>query len=156
MWVDRQNQFSGKVVGGASTDQLIEDSGDTFSTDTINIGKGRDIGTGEEKYIIVHQTDDDADGPTQAVTVTLQESDAETGTFTDVQTLGTIPSGTDGVAGLQTATLTPRIQPGVVSKQYLRLKYSTGGATENVTIKAYISDSAPNYTNYESGFDISV
>lgn len=124
------------------------------STNTIDTSIARDLGTGEDLYVVV------------AVVTTLTDGGSNTGTAVALEgdsTTTITPDGTDtlftfaqaAVAGtVKYAKLSP--SHAALAYRYLRLKYTPAGA--NLTggaFTAFITKDIAKYVSYAKGYTIS-
>lgn len=143
MYVDAQNLFSDEQALTATA----------ASTNLIDLGANRDIGTGENLYIVlvvdVALTDASSDS-TVAVTIEM-DALAAFGSPTTTQTLFTISA----VAAVGTK-LIARIQPDAVNEQFMRLKYTmANGNLSTGTVTAFITKDIDKFTAYADNVTIS-
>lgn len=124
------------------------------STNTIDLGINRDIGTGEDLYVVVTVDTAMTDSGSDSTLAVALEGDSTT-TFTPdaTQTLFTIPA-TSAAGSVFYAKLDPAADP--LQYQYIRLKYTP--ANGNLTtgdFSAYLTDNIEKYVAYANGYTIS-
>lgn len=139
---DAQNQFSNSQAVTAAA----------ASTNIIDLGIARNIGVGDNLYLIVD------------VTVAMTDTNSNSALRVDVETCSSAAFGTNAVA--QTFTipavsaigyqLAQRLQPGAVNERYVRLKYTP--TTDNLTagsFTAVLVKDSDQFTAYKKGYTIS-
>ena len=138
MILDKDLQFSlAQAVTSGSADA---------STNYIDLGIARDIGTGEDLEILVQITTVMVGAGT--IVVTLEQDDNTAfSSPTTIQTLGTFPA----TSAVGTA-IKGRIQPGAITERYIRLKYTNGVVTGSVS--AHMAHGVDAMTYYQDGFNI--
>lgn len=143
MLVDAQNLFSDEqaITAAAASENLID------------LGEARDIGTGENLFVVlIVDTPLDDSGDDSAVAVTLQTDDNSSfNSAVDKQTLFTIPAvsakGTKFIA---------RIQPDACNEQYARLYYTpSNGNLSAGAVTAFITHDIDKYVAYADNITIS-
>ena len=123
------------------------------STNLINLGQARDIGTGENLFIVlivdVALTDASSNS---TVAVTLQTDDnADFSSATTGQTLFTIAA----TAAVGTKYIA-RIQPDALNEQYARLYYTmANGDLTTGSVTAFITHDIDKYVAYADNITIS-
>lgn len=124
------------------------------STNTIDLGAVRDIGTGENIYVVVTcdvaMTDSGSDS---TLTVALEGDSTTTITPDGTQDLFTIPALT--AAG---AAFFARLAPGsaALQFQYIRLKYTpNNGNLTTGSFTAFLCHDIQKYVTYAKGYAIS-
>jgi hypothetical protein len=124
------------------------------STNTIDLGAVRDIGTGEDLYIVVSVQTTLTDGGSNTGTTVALEGDSTT-TFTPDGTQDLFSFDQAAAAGtVKIAKLDPGAAP--LQYQYIRLKYTPSGA--NLTggaFDAFLTNNIERYVKYADGFTIS-
>lgn len=140
---DAQNKFS--------TAQAL--TATAASTNLIDLGQVRDLGTGENLYVVltvdVALTDAGSDS---TVTVDLQTDDNSSfSSPTVAQTLFTIPA----VSAIGYKAIA-RIQPGAGNERYCRLNYTmnNGNLTTGSVTAEFVHD-IDKYVSYAKGYTIS-
>lgn len=140
MLIDRQNRFSNAQAITATAG----------STDIIDLGgAGRNIGVGEEMYLVVIVTTAFTDASSDStVAVTLETDDNDTmSTPTTILTLGTFAAlsaaGTRLVVRLPVATY----------ERYIGVRYTVaGGNLTTGAISAFLTKNIDAYTNYANNY----
>lgn len=143
MYLDAQNLFSdAQAITAAAA-----------STNLVDLGAIRDLGSGENLYIVlvvdVALTDSGSDS---TVTVALQTDDNESFTSaTSSQTLFTVAA----VAAAGTKYVA-RIQPDAANERYIRLYYTpNNGNLSTGSVTAFITYDIDKYTSYDDNVTIS-
>lgn len=124
------------------------------STNTIDLGAVRDIGTGQDLYIVVSVATTLTDGGSNTGTSVALEGDSTT-TFTPdaTQTLFSFPQAAEA-GTVRYAKLDPGSAP--LQYRYIRLYYTPSGA--NLTggaFDAFLTNNIEKYVSYADGFKIS-
>lgn len=123
------------------------------STNLVDLGAVRDLGTGENLYVVLNVDVALTDtGSNSTVTVDLQTDDnASFSSNATGQTLFTIAA----VAAAGTQYIA-RIQPGGANERYMRLFYTmNNGDLTTGTVTAEIVHDVQKYTNYAKGYTVS-
>lgn len=124
------------------------------STNSVDLGAVRDIGTGEDLYVVVTVDVELADsGSNSTLDVVLRGDSTSTFTPDATQTLFTIPQG--AAAGSQYfAKLDPASAP--LQLRYIQLYYSpNNGDLSAGSVSAYLTNNIQRYVSYPDGFTIS-
>ena len=143
MLVDAQNLFSDEqaITAAAASENLID------------LGEARDIGTGENLFVVlVVDTTLDDSGDDSTVAVTLQTDDnSDFSSPTTSQTLFTIAA--TAAAGTKYIA---RIQPDAVNERYARLYYTpANGNLSAGAVTAFITHDIDKYVAYADNITIS-
>ncbi len=123
------------------------------STNSIDLGIARDVGTGETLYVVVSvgvaMTDAGSDS---TVSVYLQTDDNSSfSSATNSQLIGTL-----GALSAVGTTLYAKLDPAKVNERYIRLYYTpAGGDLSTGTVDAFITKDISKYTSYADGITIS-
>lgn len=144
MYVDSQLLFSDAQAVTAAAG----------STNTIDLGAVRDIGTGAQLYVVVVCDVAMTDGSSDSTLAVALEGDSTT-SFT--------PDGTDTLFTFSALSAIGTIKyaaldPGMASLQYryIRLKYTpAGGDLTTGSFTAFITSDISKYTSYADGITIS-
>lgn len=124
------------------------------STNTIDLGQDRDIGTGEPLYVVVVVEEAMTDsGSDSTLTVALEGDSTTSFTPDGTQDLFTIPAVT--AAG---EVFIARLDPGAapLQYQYIRLKYTpANGDLSGGSFSAYLTNNIQKYRSYPNGYTIS-
>lgn len=120
MYIDRQNLFSDAQALTATA----------ASTDVIDLGEERRIGTGEGMVVIV-QADVALAGTTPTLAIAIQSDSVEN--FASPATV--LASATLSALAAGQRVVLP-IPAGVATERYIRLNYTLGGTTPTVTLTA--------------------
>jgi len=139
MILDKDLQFS-------SAQTLTTGSADA-STNYIDLGVGRDIGTGKDLEILVQIATALAGAGTCVVTLE-QDDNTSFSSPTTVQTIGTFAA--TSAAGTKLAA---KIQPEAITERYIRLKY-TNGTLSAGAVSAHVVHGVDHMTYYADGFNI--
>jgi hypothetical protein len=143
MFLDAHNLYSDEQAVTAAA----------ASTNLIDHGQARKMGTGKPLYIVlvvdVAMTDAGSDS---TVAVTLETDDNESFTSaTSVQTLFTIPA-TSAIG----TRLVASVDPGILNEQYSRLYYTpANGNLTTGSFTAAIVTNIEDITHYPKGYTIS-
>lgn len=144
MLIDAENRYSNA--------QAITSA--VASANIIDHGIARDIGTGENLYLVAVVTTAFTDtGSNSTLTVTLEtDNDEAFGSPTlAAQTLGTF-----GALSAIGATLIARLQPGAVNERYSRLYYTpNNGDLSAGAITAFLTHDIQKFVAYANGYTIS-
>ncbi|OPX89055.1 MAG: hypothetical protein A4E53_01663 [Pelotomaculum sp. PtaB.Bin104] len=143
MLVDAQNLFSDEqaITAAAASENIID------------LGEARDIGTGENLYVVlVVDTTLDDSGDDSTVAVTLQTDDNESfASAVNRQTLFTIAA--TAAAGTKYIA---RIQPDALNEQYARLYYTpANGNLSAGAVTAFLTRDIDKYVAYADNITIS-
>lgn len=143
MYVDAQNQYSNAQAVTASA----------ASTNLIDHGQARDLGTGEDIYLVVlcvvAMTDASSDS---TVAVTL-ETDDNSGfsSATTGMTIGTFAATSAAGTGFYV-----KLQPGTVDERYSRVYYTVAnGNLTTGSFDAFLTNNIDQYTAYADNVTIS-
>lgn len=123
------------------------------STNLIDLGAARDIGTGENLYcVLIVDTAFTDSGSNSTGAVTLQTDDnASFSSALDAQLLFTIA--TNAAAGTLYAA---RLAPGAINERYCRLNYvMSGGDFSAGAVTAFFTHDVQKYVSYADGITIS-
>lgn len=144
MYVDAQLLFSDAQAVTAAAG----------STNTLDLGVARDIGTGEDLYVVVVvDTTMDDTGDDSTLTVTLQGDSTTTFTPDGSQVLFTIPAVT-AAGSVFYAKLDPASAP--LQYQYIRLLYTpNNGDLSAGAFTAFITSDIQRYVSYAGGYTVS-
>lgn len=143
MYVDKENLYSDA--------QAV--TSDVASTNLIDHKAVRDLGTGQDVYVVVLidvTMDDSGDDSTCTVTIETDDSDAF-GSATTAQTIGTFAA--VSAAG---SVLVAKLQPGAINERYSRLKYTmANGDLSAGTFTAFLTTDIHKWVAYAKGYTIS-
>jgi hypothetical protein len=103
------------------------------STDTVDLKQDRDIGIGEQVFLIVNVKAVSGTSPTLSVSLQTDDNAAFSSAITLSQTAAATP-----VAGSQIVVPFPR-----TNERHLAAFYTVGGTTPSFTIDAHISPVPP-------------
>lgn len=143
MYVDAQTRYSNAqaVTAAAASDNLIDHQAI------------RDLGTGQDIYVVVLCTVAMTDGSSDStLAVTLEtDDDSAFGSATTGQTIGTFaavsPAGT---------VLVAKLQPGGLNERYSRLKYTpANGNLTTGSFTAFLTTDINKWVAYAKGYTIS-
>lgn len=141
MILDRENSFSnGQALSGA---------GATASTDSIDFGAVRQIGVGEQLYIVLN-VPVAAGGTTPTLTVALQTDDNSA--FSSPTAVFTSPTYAAAALGAGAQFVYPLPVTGM--ERHARLNYTLGGTSPTITVDAHLVTRAQLATMYPGGFSI--
>lgn len=135
-----------------SDEQAVTGSAD--STNIINFGEARDVGTGDDLYlvVVVDETMDD-DGDNSTVSVVLQGDSTSTITPDASQSLFTIPA-TTAAGSIYFHKLDPGSAP--LQYQYVTINYTVaGGDLSAGAFTAFLAHDIEKYVSYPNGYTIS-
>lgn len=143
MYVDAQNLFSDAQAITASA----------ASTNLIDLGSARDIGVGQELYVVavvdIGFTDAGSDS---TVTVTLETDD--NAAFTSAATVQTI--GTFAALTAAGSRLVARLQPSAAWEQYVRAYYTVAnGNLTTGSLTVFLTIDIQAWTAYPIGYTVS-
>jgi uncharacterized protein YdbL (DUF1318 family) len=143
MYQDAHNQFSSAQAVTATA----------ASTNLIDLGAIRNMGVGENLYLVVVCTTAMTDaGSDSTLAVTVETDDNSSfSSATTTQTIGTFAA--VSAAGTK---LVARIQPDQMNERYVRLKYTpANGNLTTGSFTAFITHDIDAYTSYADGITIS-
>lgn len=125
------------------------------STDYVDLGAVRDVGVGENLYVVAVVTTALADaGSNSPVVVSLEGDSATTFSPDSTQDLFTFPA-----ASAAGTVRIARIPPGAMNYRYAQLKYTVGtggvGDLSSGNITAFITKDVQYYTAYADNITIS-
>lgn len=125
------------------------------STNSVDLGSVRDIGTGEDLYVVsvltVAMTD--GAGNTYPLVVALEGDSADSFTPDGTQDLFTFPAAS-AVGTTKIAKLSPGSAP--LQYRYVRLKYTpTGGNLTAGSVTAFVTTDIAKFASYAKGYTIS-
>lgn len=146
MLLDKENLFSDAQAVTTGSENGIA------STNVIDFGSARNIGVGENLYIVVSLDATMSDsGNNSTLTVYAQSDDNESfNTATNTQTIGTFA--VNSVIG---SRLVARVQPGTFNEKYGRLFYlSANGALTTGSLSAALAKDVELYTAYPDAVTI--
>lgn len=144
MIIDALQQFS-------SSAQALSGAGTVASTDTIDLGVERRIGTGEPMAVVIYATVAmTGTSPTFQCNV---QSDDNTG-FSSAAVVAASPSFSALALGAKVVIPLPQ---GALSERYVRLSYTLGGTAPAVSVKAMLQplNMVDQFNSYASGYTIS-
>ena len=147
MLLDKENQFS-----SAQTITTGSDTG-IASTNVIDFSQARDIGAGQNLYVVVTCTTAMTDsGSNSTLEVRAQTDDNEAfSSATTSAVVGTFPA----LSAIGTK-IVRRIDPGMFNERYGRLFYiSANGALSTGAFSAHVVETADVYTMYPDAITIS-
>jgi len=144
MFIDALLQFS-------SSAQALSGAGTVASTDTIDLGQERRLGSGEQMGVVICVT-----AAMTGTSPTFQcniQSDDNSG-FSSAANVAS--SATFSTLAVGSRVIIP-IPPGVLTERYLRLSYTLGGTTPAVSVKSFVQplNQIESQASYASGFVIS-
>lgn len=131
-----------------SSAQALGNGTGTASTNYIDTGVARDLGTGEQMEVVVQVTTAMVGAGTSVVTL-QQDDDPAFGTATTAQTIGTFAA--TSAAGTM---LSAKLQPGAITKRYLRLMYTQGVVTAGA-VSAHLALGVDHTKHYADNITIS-
>lgn len=143
MYIDDQNLF----------DDNAQHLTTEASTNLIDLGQARDIGTGETIYFVIQVDTAFTDSSSNStMTITLETDDnASFSSATTAQTIGTFAA--LSAAGTR---LVARLQPSAINERYLRVKYTVAnGDLSTGKFTAFLTHNIDSYTSYPNGYTIS-
>lgn len=145
MYVDAQLKFSAAQAVTAAAG----------STHTVDLGAVRDIGTGEDLYLVtvcdVAMTD--GAGNTYPLVVALEGDSTTSITPDGTQDLYTFPAAS-AIGTVKIAKLSPGSAP--LQYQYIRVKYTpTGGNLTAGSFTSFITNNVQKYTAFADAITIS-
>lgn len=143
MYVDAQNLYSDA--------QAV--TSDVASTNLIDHKAVRDLGTGQDVYVVVLIDVAMTDGSSNSTcTVTIETDDADTfGSATTAQTIGVFAA--TSAAG---TVLVAKLQPGAINERYSRLKYTmANGDLSAGSFTAFLTTDIHKWVAYAKGYTIS-
>ena len=143
MFLDAHNLFSDAQAITASA----------ASTNIIDLGAIRDLGVGENLYVVVQFDVAFTDASSNSTVVPTVETDdnASFSSATTGMTLGTFAALT--AAGTK---LVARLQPGKVNERYMRVYYTVAnGDLTTGSFTAYLTKDVQAYTSYADAVTIS-
>lgn len=146
MILDKENFLSDPQTVTTSTDSGL------VSEHTIDLGIARDIGAGENVWLVSVVTTTLTMDSTQGLTVQLvTDAYAALNSPTVMQTIGTFAA--NSAAG---TILIARVQPNASYEQYLGVNYvvTTGNALSAGAVKTFLTTDVDVIRSYENGFDI--
>lgn len=125
------------------------------STNNIDLGSVRDIGTGDDLYVVavldVAMTD--GAGNTYPLVVALEGDSTETFTPDGTQDLFSFPAAS-AIGTTKFAKLSPGSAP--LQYRYIRLKYTpTGGNLTAGSVTAFVTKDIAKFAAYAKGYTIS-
>ena len=139
MFIDALNRFSDEEEHIASG----------FSTGEIDFCAARDIGTGENLYLVAVVSEAMVGAGT--VTVAIEtDSDEAFGSPTEAQVIGTFAAGS--LAGEK---LEARLAPGKIDEQFVRLKYTLSAGNTAGKFTSFITNTIDKTKDYPIGYTIS-
>ena len=144
MILDAQLQFSDEQAVTAAAG----------STNTIDLGEVRDIGTGESLYVVVVCTTEMGDTGSDSTLDVALEGDSTTSFTPDgTQDLFTFPQGS-AAGTVKIAKLDPGAAP--LQYRYIRLKYTPANGDLNAgAFSAYLTKDIQRYVAYADNITIS-
>ena len=143
MYVDAQIQFSDAQAVTASA----------ASTNVYDAGSARDLGVGEELYLVSQlQTAMTDAGSDSTVTVTIETDDNEAfSSATTIQTVGTFPA--TSAAGTR---FVARLQPDAGYERYIRVQYTVAnGDLTTGSFDTFVTNNIQAFTAYPIGYTVS-
>lgn len=146
MILDKENFLCDPQTVTTSTDSGL------VSEHTIDLGIARDIGAGENVWVVVVVTTTLTMDSTQGLTVQLvTDAYAALNSPVVMQTIGTFVANSAAKS-----VLIARIQPNASYEQYLGLNFvvTTGNALNAGAVKAFLTTDVDVVRSYENGFDI--
>jgi hypothetical protein len=139
---DAENRFSDA--------QDISGAGPDASTDVVDLGIARDIGTGENLYLVVSvDTTFVGGGITVAVTIETDNDEAFGSPTSPAQTIGTFAA--LSVAG---SRFVVRLQPDAINERFMRVLYTQSGALTTGAVTAFIVHGIDAVTQYGIGYTV--
>lgn len=144
MYVDKENNYSDAQAITASAG----------STHIIDHGIARDLGTGEDIYLVVlvdvAMTDGSSDS-TVAVTLETDDDVAFGSPTLAAQTLGTFAA-LSAIGAIKYA----KLQPGAINERYSRVYYTVAnGNLTTGSFTAFLTKDIHKYVTYAKGYTIS-
>lgn len=122
------------------------------STNTIDLGAARDMGSGEPLYVVVTCDVAMTDSGSDSTLAVALEGDS-TDSFTPDSTVTLFTFSALSAAGTTKIALVP---PGLMNYRYARLKYTpASGDLTTGSFTAFITKDVQNYTSYADGITIS-
>lgn len=146
MILDKENYLSDPQTVTTSTDTGL------VSEHTIDLGEAKDIGVGENVWVVVIVSTTLTMDSTQGLTVQLvTDAYAALNSPTVMQTIGTFAANSAAQS-----VLIARIQPNSSYEQYVGLNYvvTTGNALSAGAVKAFLTTDVDVVRSYANGFDI--
>lgn len=122
------------------------------STNLMDLGAGRRIGTGQDLYCVVQVTTAFTDaGSDSTITVTIQQD--TTAAFSSATTIQTI--GTFAALSAVGSQLIVKLQPEVQTEQYIRLYYTAAnGDLTTGAVTAFLTTDIDAWTAYANNYTI--
>lgn len=141
MILDRENAFS--------IQQALSGAGNINSTDLIDLSQLRQIGFGEDLYLVLN-VDVAAGGTSPTLQVNVQTDD--NAAFSSPAVALTSPTYAQAQLGLSTQIVLPLPQQGW--ERYIRLQYVLGGTSPTLTLSAHIAENYQQDVKYPAGFTV--
>ena len=123
------------------------------STNLVDLGAIRDIGTGENLYFVILVDTAFTDASSNSTMAITLETD-DNASFSSAATAQTI--GTFAALAAAGTTMYAKLQPGTINERYLRVKYTVAnGDLTTGAFTAFLTKDLQKYTNYADGITIS-
>ena len=146
MILDAHNLFSDAQVLTTGSENGIA------SSNVIDLGLARDLGTGENLYVVVSVDTAFTDSSSNTDLAVILQTDAYVAfnSAATGQTIGTLPA-----LSAVGDRLVARIQPGGANEQYIRLFYTAGnGAMTTCAVTAFLTHDVQAYTSYNDNVSV--
>ena len=123
-------------------------SGSGSSANVVDLGIARDVGLGEEVYLVAVLTA--ALVGAGALTVSVEMSDDEAFTSpVETQVLGTFDAAAAAGSKLQA-----RLQPGLIDKQFMRIKYTASDVISSGNVSTFMTKDIESIKYYDIGYEV--
>jgi len=154
MYVDNNTLVSGSISGNTVTPQSIASSGNVLSTNTVDLGANRDIGSGLEYPVMFASIGTAVAGGTSTEIQAIMADDA--GLSSNVVVIGSsgaIPTAQLTAGKRVAVTLNPQV--GSVGKRYLGARYVITGVNSAGTVTTFFgADLQDGQKFYPGGFTV--
>lgn len=156
MYLDNNLLVSGSISGSTITPQTIATSGSVLSTNTVDLGTTRDIGSGNE-YPALHAIIGTAvaGGTSTEIQVITADDSALTTNVTVVGTSGAVLTASLTAGARFAVFINPQLM-GRSARRYLGARYVITGTNSAGTVTAHFGlDTQDGQRFYASGFSVS-
>lgn len=143
MYVDAQNLFSdAQAVTAAAA-----------STNIVDLGVARDLGTGQDVYLVVSCDVAMTDSGSDSTLAVILESDNDVA-FGSVDTSQSI--GTFAAVSAAGTRLIAKLAPGTINSRYIRVYYTPGNGNLSAgSFTAFLTTDIDKYVAYANNYTIS-